>query len=970
VVEPPSRRLQQILLGLKLCSPRDLRRCASRVKVLLADLPAFDSVWLDALVQRRVLTSWQAQTIEADQPERLKIGPCVVENRVGQSHHSATYLAQLPDQKGQCVIKRVVVPAELRKSINDRLKQLIERSRELTHPGILVPHSYSEVSNEPLPELTVGEKLKESAATQASRQTGTATASLKNGSKSGVSRARRKNKAPTRQSPDKLQTELAIVSRLVDGLSLSEILLRRGRLPAADVDAIARQLLESLSSLHESGIVHGDILLSNIRLVTSGHAVLVDAGVRPALQPEFQINAHVGPEQNDGIAPELIGTGAAATPRSDLYALGFALWQLLAGRPAFPTGDPLAKLAAHQTERLPDIQEFAPDTPDQLAKIIEWLTEPVAAHRPRCARELLTDGCRDRKTQGRKTTDPGEKNSSITQSGAASRLKPEGASGNVASAQGSSSPRKSGLEAASQISIKPAGRASRRRLSRFATSFQQPLRRTAPPSAISKTAKPLACAMAATLFAIAALLTLDAGSRNFVLAELRQRIVATTDSATNPGSPSSGGTAPGSNDPGNNAPGQINAVTPGTNAPASNHPDSSSNPANAQTDSTDRSNGGNTSPASLPDKLRQHLDALSKRFPDTVSPDSLLPLPEPDPYGVVLLSEPGTYKAGLISWRGSHLTLRGLPDAPAIIMTSTGQPLNLRATEVTLENIVIHLRPDGPQAPTLTQIKSQKLTCLNCDFLTPLTGSLISPGLPLRALPASKAIQWTPIDAADPLAGELTFNNCRFAGTHSSILLDAPGRMVRCINTLKVGDGPLFIAAGRAASGDNVFELTQTTLRGSGSLIALDLRNSPPWKSRLTIKPQSSVFDLRRRSDGESESLITFVGGGLQLNWHERVSFEGDDSVASTSVGLASWQATNGSGHQTLDASEVSVRGLIQTEFTFRNAPSLYRGDSVLSDVQTNRISSQLPGISTEANGQRTTSSDTETLLIGPETDF
>jgi eukaryotic-like serine/threonine-protein kinase len=79
VVEPPSRRLQQILLGLKLCSPRDLRRCASRVKALSADLPAFDSVWLDALVQRRLLTSWQAQTIEAEQPELLRIGPCVVE---------------------------------------------------------------------------------------------------------------------------------------------------------------------------------------------------------------------------------------------------------------------------------------------------------------------------------------------------------------------------------------------------------------------------------------------------------------------------------------------------------------------------------------------------------------------------------------------------------------------------------------------------------------------------------------------------------------------------------------------------------------------------------------------------------------------------------------------------------------------------------------------------------------------------
>ncbi|MFT5093033.1 MAG: serine/threonine protein kinase, partial [Porticoccaceae bacterium] len=256
------------------------------MKALSADLPAFDSVWLDALVQRRVLTSWQAQTIEAEQPELLRIGPCEVEDRIGQSHRSATYLARLPDRKGQCVIKRVEVPAELRKPVNDRLKLLIEKSAGLSQPGIIVPHSVSEVPSTPLPQLASSEKLKESAATRAARQTSTVSARQKSGSKAGVGRARRKLRKADTQNSDNLNTELAIVSRWVDGLSLSEIILRRGRLPAADVDAIARQLLESLAGLHEAGIVHGEILLRNIRLLTSGQAVLVDAGIRPALQPE------------------------------------------------------------------------------------------------------------------------------------------------------------------------------------------------------------------------------------------------------------------------------------------------------------------------------------------------------------------------------------------------------------------------------------------------------------------------------------------------------------------------------------------------------------------------------------------------------------------------------------------------------------------------------------------------------------
>lgn len=921
MVEPPSRRLQQILLGLKLCSPRDLRRCASRVKVLSADLPAFDSVWLDALVQRRVLTSWQAQTIEADLPELLRIGPCVIEDRIGKSHRSATYLARLPEKKGHCVIKRVVVPAELRKSVSERLKRLIERSDGISLSGILVPHSVSEISSEPLPQLASTEKLKESAATRASRQTSVASTLQKRGSKAGVSRARRKDRPQVGQRSDKLNTELAVVSRLVDGLSLSEILLRRGRLPARDVDAIARQLLESLAAMHEVGIVHGEILLSNIRLLPSGQAVLVDAGIRLALQPEFQINAHVAPEQNDGIAPELIGTGSSATPRSDLYALGFSLWHLLAGRPAFPTGDPLAKLAAHQTERIPDIREFAPDTPDRLAKMIEWITEPAEAHRPHSAKQLLEDGIRDRSESAlpnaQAEMNRGEKSK---------RNSPANTATTIESLRGA---------------VKQSSRSSRRRLTKFAAGFQQPVHRNAPPSSTRRTAKSLAGATAAMMIAVAALLTFDAKSRNLVLASLPQRFVGTTDSDT-----STVDTLP-------------SATPQAASSPTVGAEDTDRVATTESTRKRVANESGNV--VAIPGRKRQP----EQELPIPVV-SKLLPLPKPDPYGVVHLPESGRYDVGSISWSGSHLILRGTSNGPARINLSS-QTMKLRATEVTLENIEFNLESPTSTLSVMTQIRSQKLTCLNCSFTTPLpTGDHTETAEPRPALDARMAIQWAPIDASDPLAGELNFHNCQFAGSHSTIMLAAPGRMVRCENTLKLGGGPLFIATDRAASGHNTFEFNQTTVRNSGSLIALDLRNSPPWNSRLTIKPGSSVFDLRHRSENESESLITFVGGRLQLTWHERVTFQGDDSVAGSAVGLASWQAANGSGHQALDASEVSVQGMMQTEFTFQGAPSHDLANSVLADIQTNRSSSRLPGISTETQ-LSTPERNSEMILISPE---
>src|SRR5262249_45959926 len=75
---------------------------------------------------------------------------------------------------------------------------------------------------------------------------------------------------------------------------------------------------------------------------------------------------------------------------SELYAFGCLLWELLAGRPPFPTGDPLAKLAAHQSRRVPDIREFAPDTPQPLADAIGALTERNPSRRPESFNEVAT----------------------------------------------------------------------------------------------------------------------------------------------------------------------------------------------------------------------------------------------------------------------------------------------------------------------------------------------------------------------------------------------------------------------------------------------------------------------------------------------------------------------------------------------------------------------------------------------------
>src|SRR5437868_12168784 len=70
-----------------------------------------------------------------------------------------------------------------------------------------------------------------------------------------------------------------IVSELIDGRSLREVLIERGPLPPSRVAEIGRQLLDALRHAHNAGIVHCDIKPGNILLSDTGRAVLIDFGL-------------------------------------------------------------------------------------------------------------------------------------------------------------------------------------------------------------------------------------------------------------------------------------------------------------------------------------------------------------------------------------------------------------------------------------------------------------------------------------------------------------------------------------------------------------------------------------------------------------------------------------------------------------------------------------------------------------------
>jgi len=135
--------------------------------------------------------------------------------------------------------------------------------------------------------------------------------------------------------------ELFIAMELLEGESLGER-LRRGALNVAEALPIGVGILAALQALHARGIVHRDLKPSNVFLTPHG-VKLLDFGLARASDP--------GPAESSGSATALTGTGMVVgtprymapeqvtgeglDPRSDLFAVGAILFEMLAGRPAF-----------------------------------------------------------------------------------------------------------------------------------------------------------------------------------------------------------------------------------------------------------------------------------------------------------------------------------------------------------------------------------------------------------------------------------------------------------------------------------------------------------------------------------------------------------------------------------------------------------------------------------------------------------
>ena len=173
----------------------------------------------------------------------------------------------------------------------------------------------------------------------------------------------------------------ALVLELVEGDTLDDR-VRRGRLPLSEALAIAMQIAEALDAAHRVGIIHRDLKPSNIKITPEGVVKVLDFGIAKALAPEAFSQELPEPSTvtaSGTMAGTILGTteymspeqarGLAVDKRTDIWAFGCVLFEMLAGFSAFSRNTRADTLAAIIGEE-PDWKALPGETPASIRRLL------------------------------------------------------------------------------------------------------------------------------------------------------------------------------------------------------------------------------------------------------------------------------------------------------------------------------------------------------------------------------------------------------------------------------------------------------------------------------------------------------------------------------------------------------------------------------------------------------------------------
>ncbi|KQY98755.1 serine/threonine protein kinase [Microbacterium sp. Root53] len=182
--------------------------------------------------------------------------------------------------------------------------------------------------------------------------------------------------------------ELAyLVMEYLPGITLRELLKEQRRLTVTQTITIMDAVLSGLAAAHHAGLIHRDVKPENVLLAEDGRIKIGDFGLARATSA----NTATGQQLLGTIAylaPELVTRGTADA-RSDIYALGILLYEMLAGEQPYKGEQPMQIAFQHATDSVPRPSVKNPGVPEQLDELVLWATEKDPDERPSDAQEML-----------------------------------------------------------------------------------------------------------------------------------------------------------------------------------------------------------------------------------------------------------------------------------------------------------------------------------------------------------------------------------------------------------------------------------------------------------------------------------------------------------------------------------------------------------------------------------------------------
>jgi serine/threonine protein kinase len=318
---------------------------ADEIKQLWAALPSgtrpkHGDAFARLLIERGLLTEFQAQTLLTGSSLPLVLGDYVLLDKIGAGGMGQVFKAQHRHMKRAVAIKLLSAALIKDEAAVKRFQREVEAAAKLSHPHIVQAHD----------------------------------ASLQRG-------------------------VWYLVMEYVAGSDLAGIVRQEGPLPLRRALRCLRQTAEGLAYAHRQGIVHRDIKPANLLLDVDENVKILDMGLARLEASAARQDDLTGTGQIMGtidyMAPEQALNTKHADARADIYSLGITLWFLLTGRAAYAGDTVMEKLLAHREQPIPSLAAICPGVSDALDLVFQRMIAKKPAERYQTMQEVIAalDAC-------------------------------------------------------------------------------------------------------------------------------------------------------------------------------------------------------------------------------------------------------------------------------------------------------------------------------------------------------------------------------------------------------------------------------------------------------------------------------------------------------------------------------------------------------------------------------------------------